>query len=86
MVFEHNWEDEIQAEKEESMKEIKFLLEYELMSLWWAEYVAWQWLRDIVSHYITWKVMRKWRRYKLIKMIADVTDKNGSSKERTSRN
>lgn len=81
MVHEHNWDDEIEAEKEKSMEEIAFLLQYELMSLWWVEFVRWQWLRDIVSEWIQRKVMRKWRRYKLIKMIGNVETQTKGAKD-----
>jgi hypothetical protein len=74
MVHEHGIEEEIQEEKGKSMEEIKFLIEYELLSLWWAEFIAWQWLRDIISYWIERKVMRKWKRYKFTKMMADVKE------------
>lgn len=80
MVHEPSFEEEIEAEKEKSMEEITFLLQYELMSLWWVEFVKWQWLRDIVSEWIQKKVMRKWRRYKLIKMIGNVETQTKRSK------
>lgn len=75
MVFEHNIDDEIQAEKEESVKELQFLLEYEIYSSRWAKWVTWTWTQDWIEEYYAQKVRKKWGRYKLTKMFEDVTEK-----------
>jgi hypothetical protein len=84
MVFEHNWDDEIQTEKLKSLQELDFLLDYELLGSWWHELIPTQWLRDIMAAYVTRKVHKKWGRYKLTKMMMDATNQNGESQKRTS--
>jgi len=74
MVHEHNIYDDIEQEKQKSLEEIDFLLEYEILGSWWSEYVPTQWLRDIIALYITRKVHRKWARYKFIKIMANVEE------------
>jgi hypothetical protein len=79
MVHEHNLDDDIEQEKLKSLVEIDFLLEYELFGSWWHEYIPTQFLRDLMASYI-----RKWARYKLTKMLMNVTDQNGEGYKRTS--
>lgn len=72
MVFEHSIEDEILAEKEQSLKELQFLLEYEIYSSWWAKWVTWTWTQDWIEKYFAEIVRIKWRKYKLTKMLEHV--------------
>ena len=72
MVFEHSIEEEIQTDKIESLKELQFLLEYEIMSSWWAKWVTWTWTQDVIEEYYAKKVRKKWSKYKLSKMLEDV--------------
>lgn len=72
MVFEHDFEEEIQADREESLKELQFLLEYEIYSSWWAKWVTWTWTQDWIEEYYAEMTKKKWRKYKLAKMFEDV--------------
>ena len=69
MVYEHDWDEEIEIEKLKSLEEINFLFEYEVKSRKWVQYVPFRWLQKLVQDYFSWEVMRKWKRYKLAKMI-----------------
>ena len=72
MVYEHNtMDEEIEQEKLKSLDEIKFLFEYEIRSRTWVSYVPFEWLQQIVANYYSTEVMRKWRKYKISKMMED---------------
>ena len=76
MVHEHSIEDDIQQEKLKSLVEIDFLLDYELFGSFWCDYIPTQFLRDMMSKYITRKVHRKWAKYKLKMLFKDVEKTN----------
>ena len=39
------------------------LLDYEIRASWWAAWVSWPPLQEIVSQYFAWKTRRKYNRY-----------------------
>lgn len=65
-------EEEIQAEKEESMKELLFLIEYEGAAHWLAGWIWFDWGQELMAEYLVWKARRKWKKYKLYKLLKDV--------------
>lgn len=42
---------------------IRYIIDYEIRSSWWAPWISFGPLKEIVSLYFSWKVRRKHRRY-----------------------
>lgn len=55
--------------KNHRLLEMKFFLDYEVRSSWFASYISFNWLQQLVGRYFAWKVRTKYRRYK--KSLAD---------------
>jgi len=72
MVYEHDYDKEIEESKVQSMDEINFLFEYEIMSSWWTGYIPFDWMQEIVAAHFSRKVVRKWKKYRFTKMLQDV--------------
>ena len=54
---------------------IKYFLDYEIRSSWWACWVWWGWGKDLAARYFSWKTNRKYVRYidsKIDKAYADL--------------
>lgn len=45
-----------------------FFLDYEVRSSWWASRIGWGWAQKLSAKYFSWKVKRKYTRYKTSKM------------------
>jgi len=43
------------------------ILEYEILSSFWAKFIFWEWGQDLVSEYYLQKAMRKFNRYLSVK-------------------
>lgn len=72
MVYEHDLEEEILSDKEQSVNELQFLLEYEVYGSWWGRKFLGTWLQGWMERYFAEKVRYKWKKYKTTKMLSDV--------------
>jgi hypothetical protein len=45
------------------------LLEYEVKSSWWVRFVHWEFAQRLAAKYFAWKTERKYKRYKMLKLL-----------------
>ncbi len=46
-------------------------LRYEVGSSPWVGYISWKWAQGLASHYLAWKVKRKWNRHLSFNAVAN---------------
>lgn len=57
----------METEKNLTDSPLRFFLDYEIRSTWWASWIGWNWGQEISGRYFAWKVKRKYGRYLLSK-------------------
>lgn len=52
-----------QDEKDKMKDTYRYLLEYEISSSWWPQYIFWDWGQKLASSYFSRKVLKKVHRF-----------------------
>lgn len=50
-------------------KDIKYFLDYEIRSSWFASWISWDWMQEISAKYFAWKTLKKYKKYERSKML-----------------